>query len=81
VLVLQGGRDFQVSPLHDFTVFKEALVDVKGAQCKLYPLATHLFIDGTGRASMAEYEKTAHVNQAVVDDISAFVNASPTQKS
>jgi len=46
VLVLQGGRDIQVSPLHDYLAFKLALPET--AALRLYPKANHLFVDGRG---------------------------------
>jgi dienelactone hydrolase len=72
VLVLQGGRDYQVS-MKDFAGWERALKDVPHATLKAYPKLNHLFVAGEGPSAPAEYEKPGHVDHAVVEDIAAFV--------
>jgi dienelactone hydrolase len=72
LLVLQGGRDYQ-STMEDFDGWKKALAGRKGATLKAYPKLNHLFAEGEGKATPAEYEKEGHVAKEVVDDIAAWV--------
>jgi dienelactone hydrolase len=72
VLVLQGGRDYQVS-MKDFAGWERALKDVSRATFKAYPRLNHLFVAGEGPSAPSEYEKAGHVAREVVEDIAAFV--------
>lgn len=75
VLILQGGRDFQVPPATNFNEWKAALASHRNVTLKLYPGLNHLFIVGTGVSMPNEYEKPGHVDQQVVDDITAWIGA------
>ena len=80
LLIIQGGRDYQVTPNGDFVRFQEALVDDKGqpkANCtfKLYPRLNHLFAEGTGKATPSEYTRPMNVSQTVIRDIADWVKA------
>jgi uncharacterized protein len=72
ILVLQGGRDVQVSG-KDFAGWQRALKGVPRATLKTYPNLNHLFVAGEGPSAAAEYEKAGHVERAVVEDIATFV--------
>jgi hypothetical protein len=72
VLVLSGERDYQV-PLADFELWQKALTGKPTAKLKRYPGLNHLFIEGSGPPSPAEYEKEGHVAEVVVDDIAGWV--------
>lgn len=76
MLILQGGRDYQVSATKDFTTWETALEGKAGATLKLYPQLNHLFITGDGQSSPQEYQMEGHVSQDVVDDISAWIGKS-----
>jgi uncharacterized protein len=75
IFILQGGRDFQVPPATNFEEWKKALNGRRNVTLKPYPDLNHLFIAGTGLSLPAEYEKVGHVDQQVVTDIAAWVNA------
>jgi uncharacterized protein len=75
ILILQGGRDFQVPPATNFEEWKKALGARKNVTLKLYPDLNHLFITGTGLSLPEEYEKVGHVDQQVVTDIAAWVSS------
>ena len=74
MLVLQGGRDYQVSPQEDYQVWQKNLQAKKNATFKLYPDLNHLFITGAGKSTPAEYEQAGHVSGSVVTDITAWIN-------
>ena len=71
ILVLQGGRDYQVSA-KDFAGWKAALEGTPRATLKTYPALNHLFVAGEGPSTPAEYEKPGHVAPEVVEDLASF---------
>lgn len=73
LLVLQGERDYQVSPTQDFPAWQTALAGRTNATLKLYPALNHLFIAGTGKPNPQEYQMAGHVSEQVVNDIAAWV--------
>ncbi|MEG0767507.1 MAG: hypothetical protein RR482_07310, partial [Clostridia bacterium] len=79
ILVLQGGRDFQVSPDIDYPLWQEALSQSPDATWKLYPTLNHLFCAYTGAPSFAgtteEYQTPASLDDAVSKDIGDWILA------
>lgn len=72
-LVLQGGRDYQVT-MEDFALWKAALGGRTGTKLIAYPELNHLFMAGEGKATPSEYmSKTGHVSAKVIDDIAAWI--------
>jgi len=69
LLILQGGRDYQVAP-DTFEAWKKA---VPGATFKTYPRLNHLFIEGEGKSLPQEYEKPGHVADEVIADIAGWI--------
>lgn len=76
MLILQGGRDFQVTPQGDFSAWQSAFAHRRNVTLKLYPDLNHLFMFGTGPSLPAEYGKPGHVDAQVVTDIAAWISAS-----
>lgn len=74
VLVLQGGRDYQVTTA-DYDLWRAALAGRAGADFKLYPDLNHLFMTGSGKSIPAEYESVGHVAAPVVADIASWIAA------
>ena len=73
VLVLQGGRDYQVTKT-DFDLWQELLKDAEGSQFRFYADLNHLFVIGQGMATPTEYAtQRGHVDARVIADIAAFV--------
>lgn len=72
LLVLQGGRDYQVT-VKEFAEWKKSLASNKNARFILYPALNHLFIAGKGKSAPSEYENAAHVDPPVINDIAGFV--------
>ena len=71
LLVLQGGRDYQVTEA-DFARWK-ALEGTGRATLKLYPKLNHLFVTGEGKSRPDEYAAEGHVAAEVLDDVAAWV--------
>ncbi len=72
MLILQGGRDYQVT-LADFQGWKDALSSRQNVELKLYPRLNHLFVEGEGKSTPAEYRQPGHVAKAVIDDIAEWI--------
>jgi dienelactone hydrolase len=79
ILVLQGGRDYQVTSA-DFDVWKSALANDPRATFKFYPSYTHLFTPGTGSgpASPEDYAVAGNVAEDVVNDIAHWIKSKGT---
>ncbi len=72
ILVLQGGRDYQVTQ-PDYAGWQAALKGHTNVTFHLYPALNHLFIAGEGKSKPAEYEKAGHVSAEVIDDIAGWM--------
>jgi dienelactone hydrolase len=75
LLILQGERDYQVT-LADFARWKEALSSREDVKLVTYPRLNHLFMQGKERSSPVEYFKPGNVDEIVVADIAAWIQAS-----
>jgi fermentation-respiration switch protein FrsA (DUF1100 family) len=73
-LVLQGGRDYQVTQV-DYDAFRTALRGRPNTAFHLYPDLNHLFQKGKGKAVPPEYLKPAPVDRRVIDDIAKWVKS------
>ena len=76
VLILQGGKDFQVLAEDDFRKFRELLAGRGNTHFRLYPQLNHLFVeaiyDDILKASK-EYRVERHIGDEVMDDIASFI--------
>ncbi|MCX5444151.1 alpha/beta hydrolase family protein [Streptomyces nigrescens] len=73
MLILQGGRDYQVTVADDLTRWRGALADRPDVAIRIHPDANHLFFTGRGRPTPAEYTRPGHVDSAVVDEIATWL--------
>jgi len=78
VLVLQGGRDYQVTAEEDYPGWQDALATHENADLRLYLGLNHLFmeladVEDEAKASPDEYERPGNVASYVVDDIANWV--------
>jgi len=72
VLVLQGGRDYQITT-DDFAGWKRIMAERSDVTFRMYPALNHLFIEGRGTATPADYDIPGHVAAEVVEDIARWV--------
>jgi dienelactone hydrolase len=72
LLILQGERDYQVT-MDNFAAWKKALGGRPGVTFKTYPKLNHLFVEGEGKSTPAEYGKPGHVSEAVIADIAEWI--------
>lgn len=75
VLLLQGGRDFQVVDA-DWQRWKQGLQGPR-YRFEFYPSLNHLGIAGEGRGTLDEYGKPGHVDATLIEDIARWVKARP----
>lgn len=73
ILVLQGGRDYQVLKTEDFEGWKSALSHKKNATFELFPKLNHLFIEGEGKSTPQEYSIEGHVDENVISTIAQWI--------
>jgi hypothetical protein len=74
MLVLQGGRDYQVTIADDLVGWQTALADRPDVTFRVYDADNHLFFPGTGPSTPAEYGPAQHVDREVVTDIANWLN-------
>ncbi|MBQ1306691.1 MAG: hypothetical protein IIY56_00905, partial [Erysipelotrichaceae bacterium] len=77
VLIMQGGKDFQVLADLDFLKFKELLAERSNTYYRLYPQLNHIFADSIYddlSKAAREYNTERHIGDEVIKDISSFIN-------
>lgn len=74
MLVLQGGRDYQVTVDDDLPAWRAGVPD---ATFRVYEQDNHLFFVGSGRSTAEEYEPAQHMDPAVVRDVAEWVLEKP----
>lgn len=74
ILILQGGRDYQVTP-EDFHLWENALKEKKNVVFKFYPTLNHLYMEGKGKAQPEEYNKAGHFSPLVIKDMADWIKS------
>jgi hypothetical protein len=75
MLILQGGRDYQVTVADDLAGWRAGLAGRANVTIRVYDAGDHLFFPGTEPASPADLERPHHVDKAVIADIARWVGA------
>jgi uncharacterized protein len=73
MLILQGGRDYQVTVEDDLSLWQAGLKHRPDVTFRIYDADDHLFFPGTGPSTPADYALAQHVDPAVVADIAAWL--------
>jgi dienelactone hydrolase len=73
MLILQGGRDYQVTVDDDLSRWKAALAHRPDVSIRVYDADNHLFFPGAGPSTPAEYEPAQHVDPAVIANIAEWL--------
>jgi dienelactone hydrolase len=79
ILVVQGGRDYQVTA-KDLAGWKAELEKAPFARFQTFPKANHLFVFGEGNSLPGEYRQPGNVAAEVVSAIAKWVKAVPPRK-
>lgn len=77
MLILQGGRDYQVTVTDDLVGWQTGLADRPDVTIRVLPADNHLFFSGSGQSEPAEYEPAQHVDDAVVGDVAQWIHQHP----
>jgi dienelactone hydrolase len=73
MLVLQGGRDYQVTVDDDLSRWRAGLDGRPGVDIRVMDADDHLFFPGAGPSSPADYDTAQHVDPEVVAAIAGFI--------
>ncbi len=73
MLILQGTRDYQVTPEHDFSRWQHAFAHSRRVTLREFPGLGHLFMPAGAPPSPADYEKAGHVDAQVIDTIAHWI--------
>ena len=73
ILILQGGRDYQVTAADDLALWQSTLSLRADVDIRVYPSDNHMFFPGNGPSTPAEYESAQHLDGAVVGDIADWL--------
>lgn len=71
-LVLQGGRDYQVS-MRDLQSWQSALIGAEKNKYIIYDDLNHLFMKGMLKSTPAEYMEQGNVDGRIITDISNWI--------
>lgn len=73
ILVLQGGRDYQVTEADDLAGWCAGLEGKPGVTIRVFPADDHMFFPGNGISVPSDYQAPHHVDPAVVDAIAKWL--------
>jgi uncharacterized protein len=73
MLILQGGRDYQVTIADDLDRWRAGLADHPDVTIRVYDADNHLFFPGSGPSTPSELEPAQHVDPAIVADIATWL--------
>jgi hypothetical protein len=73
MLILQGGRDYQVTVQDDLSRWQEGLGHRADVTIRVYDADNHLFFRGAGTSTPADYAPPQHVDPDVVADIAQWL--------
>lgn len=73
ILIVQGGRDYQVSTEKDFSIWKRELSDHKNVSLLLLDNLDHLLRAGQGPSTPAQYQVRGSVDQSAIDAIVEWI--------
>ncbi|HET9032317.1 MAG TPA: alpha/beta fold hydrolase [Dokdonella sp.] len=73
ILLLQGDRDYQVTVADEFSQWRKAFATNPRFELIEYPMLGHAFMPGNDPPGPKDYEKAAHVDSKVIDDIAAWI--------
>ena len=73
MLLLQGGRDYQVTVVDDLALWEQGLRGRENVSIRVYPADNHLFLPGSGPSTPAELEPAQHLDPDVITDIAVWL--------
>ncbi|MFD6295819.1 alpha/beta hydrolase family protein [Streptomyces sp. NPDC060235] len=76
MLILQGGRDYQVTVADDLVRWRTGLSGRPEVDIRVYEADNHLFFPGSGPSTPVEYGTPQHVDPAIIADIAHWLSHS-----
>ncbi len=73
MLLLQGERDYQVTLADDYQSWITAFAGVNSFRAQSFPGLSHLFMPAGDPPGPADYQKTGHVDDAVIEAIASWL--------
>ncbi|GAA4555488.1 alpha/beta hydrolase [Planotetraspora kaengkrachanensis] len=73
MLILQGGRDYQVTVADDLSRWRAGLAHRPDVTIRVHDADDHMFFAGSGPSTPSDYESPQHVDPAVVADIAGWL--------
>ena len=73
MLIVQGGRDYQVPPRTEFAAWKKGLAGRPNVTLRLLDKLDHLLVAGDGPSTPGQYETPGHVDDRVIELIADWV--------
>lgn len=73
LLVLNGGRDYQVTLADDLARWRDGLGHRGDVRFREYPADNHFFFPGDQPSSPAEYQQLHHVDPTVIADVANWI--------
>jgi alpha-beta hydrolase superfamily lysophospholipase len=73
MLILQGGRDYQVTVDDDLARWRAGVGERDGVRVRVFERDNHMFAPGDGPSTPAEYAVPAHVDAEVVAEVAAWI--------
>ncbi|WP_327092100.1 lysophospholipase [Nonomuraea sp. NBC_01738] len=81
MLILQGGRDYQVTVEGDLAGWRAGLGHRQDVELRVHEADDHLFFPGEGPSTPASYAPPQHVDPAVVEGIAGWLAAVHTPRA
>ena len=73
LLILQGGRDYQVTPGDEFSQWRAAFATNPRVKLIEYPTLGHTFMPGSDPPTSEDYAVPGHVDGTVINDMAAWI--------
>ena len=75
LLIVQGGRDYQVTVEGDLATWQQALTGRPDVTVRVYPPDNHFFFPGSGPSTPAESEPAQHVDASVISEVADWIHS------
>ncbi|MEC3954396.1 hypothetical protein VMT65_15250 [Nocardia sp. CDC153] len=79
ILLVQGGRDYQVTVEEDLRLWRNGLSGSPDVTIRVHAADDHLLFPGTGPSTPGDYVEPNHVDPEVITDIADWLGAEPVR--